>query len=71
MSIHNLIEYSDNYVKIFGNFLHYDTDQPADNTRNSNSLKSKKKSEFLDNNKNADTITSKIAVPMKYISENF
>ena len=27
MSIHNLIEYSNNYVKIFGNFLHYYTDQ--------------------------------------------
>ena len=38
-SIHKLMEHRDNYVKIFGRFFHYCTDQPADNPRDSNSLK--------------------------------
>ena len=43
MPMHNLIEYSDNYLKAFANLWQYYKDEPNDNLADSESLKFKVK----------------------------
>ena len=66
MSMYNLIGYSDNYSKISGSLCQFCRDEPNDNITDSESFKFKSK--FLDNTNNASIVNTKIAMPLKYLS---
>ena len=61
MSMYNLIEYSDNYVKTTGSLWQYFRDEPDDNIEDSESFKSKIKI-------TGKTPDVEIMVPLKYLS---
>ena len=67
MSIHNLIEYSDNYLKTLRRLWQYYRDDPNDNIKQSESFTFKIKitvKTFVAGN----TKDVEIAVPLKYLS---
>ena len=67
MSIHNLIEYSDNYLKTLRRLWQYYRDDPNDNIKQSESFKFKIKitvKTFAAGN----TKDVEITVPLKYLS---
>ena len=67
MPMYNLIEYSDNYSKIYGRLWKYYKDDPNDNLTASESFKSKVKiTGKTPNNGNSKDI--EIIVPLKYLS---
>ena len=66
MSMYNLIGYCDNYSKISGSLCQFCRDEPNDNITDSESFKFKSK--FLDNTNNASIVNTKIAMPLKYLS---
>ena len=61
--MYNLIEYSNNYSKTSGSLYQFCSDEPNNDTKESESFKFKSK--FLDNTNNAGIINTKIAVPLK------
>ena len=61
MSLHNLIEYSDNYSKTSGSLWQYYKDEPNDNLTDSESIKSKTKITGI-------LLLIEIMVPLKYLS---
>ena len=67
MSMYNLIEYSDNYMKTSGSLWQYYIDEPNNNLANSESFKFKVKitgkTPNIDNEKDVE-----IMVPLKYLS---
>ena len=67
MTMYNLIEYSDNYVKTLGSLWQYYRDEPNNNLANSESFKFKViitgKTPAVDNEKDVE-----IMVPLKYLS---
>ena len=67
MPMYNLIEYSDNYAKTTGSLWQHFRDEPDDNIKNSESLKSKIKitGKPPDNDNEKDV---GIMVPLKYLS---
>ena len=67
MIMYNLIEYSDNHVKISGSLWQYYRDEPNDNLADSESFKSKTKiTEKTPNNGNEKDV--ELMVPLKYLS---
>ena len=67
MSMYNLIEYSDKYLKISGSLWQYYKDGPNINLKDSESFKSKINiTGNTHNNDNAKNV--KIIVPLKYLS---
>ena len=67
MSMHNLIEYGDNYAKTSGSLWQYFRDEPDDNLADSESFKSKIKiTGKTANNDNEKDV--EIMVPLKYLS---
>ena len=70
MPMHNLIEYSDNYLKTYGSLWQYYTDEPNDNLANSESFKSEIK---ITQRTLADGNTKdvEIIVPLKHIEAIF
>ena len=67
MSMYNLIEYSDKYLKISGSLWQYYKDGPNINLKDSESFKSKINiTGNIHNNDNAKNV--KIIVPLKYLS---
>ena len=67
MSMHNLIEYSDNYSKISGSLWQYYEDDPNDSIENSESFKNNIKITGKTPN-NGNTKYVEIIVPLKYLS---
>ena len=67
MSMHNLIEYSDNYSKTSGSLWQYYEDDPNDSIENSESFKNKIKITGKTPN-NGNTKDVEIIVPLKYLS---
>ena len=67
MSMYNLIEYSDNYLKISASLWQYYKDDPNDGLANSKSFKSKVKITGK-TPKNGNTEDVVIIVPLKYLS---
>ena len=67
MSMHNLIEYSDNYSKTSGCLWQYYKDDPDDNIADSESFKSKVKITGK-NPEGGNTKDVEIIVPLKYLS---
>ena len=66
MPMHNLIEYSDNYSKTSGTLWQYNRDEPNDNLRDSESIKSKiKTTGNTPNNGNIKDV--EIMIPLKYL----
>ena len=67
MPMYNLIKYSDNYLKTSGSLWQYYKDEPNDNLRDSESLKSKIK---MTGNTPADGNRKdvEIIVPLRYLS---
>ena len=65
--MYNLIKYSDNYLKTSGSLWQYYKDEPNDNLRDSESLKSKIK---MTGNTPADGNRKdvEIIVPLRYLS---
>ena len=70
MPMHNLIEYSDNYLKTYGSLWQYYKDEPNDNLANSESFKSEIK---ITQRTLADGNTKdvEIIVPLKHIEAIF
>ena len=67
MSMHNLIEYSDNYSKTSGSLWQYYRHEPKNNLTDSESFKSKIK---ITGNTPADGNTKNVEImgPLKYLS---
>ena len=65
MPMYNLIEYSNNYSKTFGDLWLYSRDEPDAAIVSSESVKSKKK---ITGKNTADGKDVKIPVPLKYLS---
>ena len=66
MPMYNLIEYSDNYSKTSGTLWQYNRDEPNDNLRDSESIKSKIKTTGNTPN-NGNTKDVEIMIPLKYL----
>ena len=67
MPVYNVIEYSDNYSKTFGNLWQYYRDEARDNLTDSRSFKSK--IEITGNTPvDGNTKNAEIARPLKYFS---
>ena len=66
MPMYNLIEYSDNYSKTSGILWQYNRDEPNDNLRDSESIKSKIKTTGNTPN-NGNTKDVEIMIPLKYL----
>ena len=64
--MYNLIEYSDNHLKMSGSLWQYCRDEPADNITDSVSFKFE--SRFLNNTGNSSTVNVEMAVPLKHLS---
>ena len=67
MPMYNLIQYSDNYSKVYGSLWNYCEGEPNNNLANSESFKSKVK--ITGNTLNErNTEDGKLIVPLKYLS---
>ena len=66
MSMHNLIEYSDDYTKTSGSLRQYCRDEPADKITDSKSFKLKLR--FLNKTDNTGTLNVKLAASLNYLS---
>ena len=65
--MHNLIEYSDDYLKTSGSLYRYYKDEPKDNLAGSESCKSKVKI-TVETPNDGYTKDVEIVVPLKYLS---
>ena len=65
MSMYNLIEYTNNYLKTLGSLWKFCRNEPDNTITDSKSFKIKPR--FTNNTGNDGTVDVKIAVPLKYL----